>query len=38
MYIAGNRKFKSLRAAVAYAKKVFVESGVILGIEQMEVV
>ena len=34
MYICDNRKFKSLRAAVAYAKSTFVETGVVLSIEQ----
>ena len=33
MYIAGNRKFKTLKAAVAYAEKVFVKTGDVLGIE-----
>ena len=34
MYICDNRKFKSLRAALTYAKKEFVRTGVMLGIEQ----
>ena len=34
MYIAGNKKFKSLKAAVEYVKKTFVRTGVVLGIEQ----
>lgn len=34
MYICDNRKFKTLRAAVAYAEKAFVRTGVVLGIEQ----
>ncbi len=33
MYIAGNRKFKTLKAAIAYAEKVFVKTGDVLGIE-----
>lgn len=33
MYIAGNRKFKTLKDAVAYAEKVFVKTGDVLGIE-----
>ena len=36
MYIAGNRKFKTLKDAVTYAEKVFVKTGVVLGIEQLE--
>lgn len=34
MYLCDGRKFKTLRAAVAYAKKAFVKTGVVLGIEQ----
>ena len=34
MYIAGDRKFKRLAAAIEYAKKEFVRTGVVLGIEQ----
>ena len=34
MYICDGRKFKTLRAAVAYAEKAFVKTGVVLGIEQ----
>ena len=34
MYICDNRKFKSLKAALTYAKKEFVRTGVMLGIEQ----
>ena len=33
MYIAGNRKFKTLKDAIAYAEKVFVKTGDVLGIE-----
>ena len=33
MYIAGNRKFKTLKSAIAYAEKVFVKTGDVLGIE-----
>jgi len=36
MYICDNRKFKSLRAALTYAEKQFVRTGVVLSIEQME--
>jgi hypothetical protein len=36
MYIAGNRKFKTLKAAVAYAEKAFVKTGVVLGIEEVK--
>jgi hypothetical protein len=35
MYIAGNRKFKTLKDAIAYAEKVFVKTGDVLGIEQV---
>lgn len=34
MYICDGRKFKTLRAAVEYAKNAFVKTGVVLGIEQ----
>lgn len=34
MYICDNRKFKTLRAAIAYANKAFVRTGVVLCIEQ----
>ena len=34
MYIVGNKKVKSLKAAVEYAKKTFFRTGVMLGIEQ----
>lgn len=37
MYIAGNKKFKSLKAAVEYAKKTFFRTGVVLGIEPVVV-
>ena len=33
MYICAGRKFKTLKAAVAYAEKVFVKTGDVLGIE-----
>ena len=33
MYIAGNRKFKRLKTAVAYVSKEFARTGVVLGIE-----
>ena len=33
MYIAGNRKFKTLKAAIEYTKKVFMKTGDVLGIE-----
>jgi hypothetical protein len=33
MYTCDGRKFKTLRAAVAYAEKAFVKTGVVLGIE-----
>ena len=35
MYAVGNRKFKTLKAAVAYAEKAFVKTGVVLGIEMV---
>ena len=38
MYICDNRKFKTLKAAVAYAEKAFVRTGVVLCIEQLETV
>ena len=38
MYICDNRKFKTLRAAVAYANKQFVRTGVVLCIEQLETI
>ena len=34
MYICDGRKFRTLRAAVAYATKAFAKTGVVLGIEQ----
>ena len=34
MYICDNRKFKTLKAAITYAKKAFVRTGVVLSIEQ----
>jgi hypothetical protein len=37
MYIAGDRKFKRLASAVEYAKKEFVRTGVVLGIEPVVV-
>ena len=37
MYACGERKFKTLRAAVAFAKKEFVRTGVVLGIEPVVV-
>lgn len=37
MYIAGNKKFKSLKAAVEYVKKTFFRTGVMLGIEPVVV-
>jgi hypothetical protein len=37
MYIVGNKKVKSLKAAVEYAKKTFVRTGVVLGIEPVVV-
>ena len=37
MYIAGNRKVKTLKAAIAYAEKVFVKTGDVLGIEPLVV-
>jgi hypothetical protein len=33
MYACGERKFKRLAAAIEYAKKEFVRTGVVLGIE-----
>lgn len=38
MYICDNRKFKTLKAAVAYAEKAFVRAGVVLCIELVETV
>ena len=37
MYICDNRKFKSLRAAVAYATKAWRKTGVTPGIEPLVV-
>jgi hypothetical protein len=37
MYTCEGRKFKTLRAAVAFAKKTFVKTGVVLGIEPVVV-
>ena len=37
MYICDNRKFKSLRSAVAYAKSTFVKTGVTPSIEPLVV-
>ena len=37
MYACGERKFKTLRAAVAFAEKTFVKTGVVLGIEPVVV-
>ena len=37
MYICDNRKFKSLRSAVAYAAKAWGKTGVVLGIEPVVV-
>ena len=37
MYTTGNRKFKRLAAAVEYAKKEFVKTGIVLGIEPVVV-
>lgn len=37
MYICGERKFKSLKAAVAYMSKEHVRTGVVLGIEPVVV-
>ena len=37
MYIAGNRKFKRLKTAVAYVTKEFARTGVVLGIEPLVV-
>jgi len=37
MYAVGDRKFKRLAAAIEYAKKEFVKTGVVLGIEQVVV-
>ena len=37
MYTAGDRKFKRLATAVEYAKKEFVRTGVVLGIEPVVV-
>ena len=36
MYTCDGRKFKTLKAAVAYAEKAFVETGVVLGIEEVK--
>lgn len=36
MYICDGRKFKTLKAAVAYAEKDFVKTGVVLGIEEVK--
>lgn len=36
MYTCDGRKFKTLKAAVAYAEKVFVKTGVVLGIEEVK--
>ena len=38
MYICDNRKFKTLKAAVVYAEKAFVRTGVVLCIELVETV
>jgi hypothetical protein len=37
MYAVGDRKFKRLATALEYAKKEFVRTGVVLGIEQVVV-
>jgi hypothetical protein len=37
MYLCDGRKFKTLKAAVAYAEKAFVKTGVVLGIEPVVV-
>jgi len=37
MYTAGERKFKRLATALEYAKKEFVRTGVVLGIEPVVV-
>ena len=37
MYTAGKRKFKRLATALEYAKKEFVRTGVVLGIEPVVV-
>ena len=37
MYTTGDRKFKRLAAAVEYAKKEFVRTGVVVGIEPVVV-
>lgn len=35
MYLCDGRKFKTLKAAVVYAEKAFVKTGVVLGIEMV---
>ena len=37
MYLCDGRKFKRLKAAVAYATKVFAKTGMVLGIEPVVV-
>ena len=37
MYLCDGRKFKTLKAAVAYAEKAFVKTGVVLAIEPLVV-
>jgi len=37
MYAVGERKFKRLKTAVAYATKAFAKTGVVLGIEPVVV-
>lgn len=37
MYICGERKFKTLRAAIAFFKKEFVRTGMMLSIEPVVV-
>jgi hypothetical protein len=37
MFTCDGRKFKTLRAAVAYATKAFAKTGVVLGIEPVVV-
>jgi hypothetical protein len=36
MYTCDGRKFKTLKAAVAYAEKAFVKTGIVLGIEEVK--
>ena len=36
MYTCDGRKFKTLKDAVAYAEKVFVKTGDVLGIEEVK--